>query len=64
MKLRAAALLEGLSLTARDAQEFVKQQSVAHVYRPAPRSTGKVTATEENMSWQIDLVDHTRMVRS
>ena len=63
-KLRAAALLEGVSVTARDAQEFVKQQSVAQVYRPAPRSTGKISATEENMTWQIDLVDNSKFVRS
>ena len=63
-KFRAAALLEGVRISKSDAEEFVKGQSVSQVFKAPPRSTGKVTATSENQRWQIDLVDHTKFVRS
>ena len=63
-KFRAAALLEGVRISKSDAEDFVKQQSVSQVFKPPPRSTGKVTATSENQRWQIDLIDHTKFVRS
>ena len=63
-KFKAAALLEGVHISKSDAEDFVKQQSVSQVFKPPPRSTGKVTATSENQRWQIDLVDHTKFVRS
>ena len=63
-KFRAAALLEGVRISKSDAEDFVKQQSVSQVFKPPPRSTGKVTATSENSRCQIDLMDHTKFVRS
>ena len=63
-KLKAAALLEGVIISERDAEEFVKNQSIAQVFKASPRSTGKVVSTSEGQKWQIDIIDHTKMVRS
>ena len=64
-KFRIAALLEGVRITSSEARDSVKQQSTQQVFKPPPRSTGKVTtATEENQRFQLDLVDNTKFVRS
>ena len=49
--------MEGVRVSQRDAQDFIRQQSVAQVFQPPPRSTGKVVATEENAKWQIETVN-------
>ena len=63
-KFRIAALLEGVRITSSEAGDFVKQHSTQQVFKPPRRSTGKVTATEEDQRWQCDLVDNTKFVRS
>ena len=61
---KAAALLDGVIRSKRDAEEFVKNQSIRQVFKAPPRSKGKVVSTSEGQKWQIDLIDHTKMVRS
>ena len=46
-KLKAAALLEGVNISKRDAEEFVKKQAIAQVFKAPSRSTGKVVSTSE-----------------
>ena len=58
-KLRDAAKRQGVAVTLKAAQEFVKTQEAAQVFAPAPRSLGKVTSPELNHTWQADLIDYT-----
>ena len=46
-KFKAAAVLEGVTVSKRDAEEFVKKQSIAQVFKAPQRSTGKVVSTNE-----------------
>ena len=56
-KLRDAAKRQGLNLTVKEASDFVRAQSVAQVFAPAPKSRGKVTSPQLNERWQCDLID-------
>ena len=49
----------GLKVTRSEAAQFVRTQSSRQVFRPAPRSSGRVTATRAGFKWQADLVDFT-----
>ena len=61
-KNKAAALLEGVRISRDQAEEFVKKQSVSQVFKRLEPSRGRVTATQENASWQVDLIDWTKQV--
>lgn len=63
-KFRAAALLEGVRISRDKVEEFVKKQSVSQVFKRLPASSGRVTATSENASWQLDLIDWIKQVRA
>ena len=41
-----------------------KKQSVSQVFQKLPPSNGKITATQENASWQCDLIDWTKQVKA
>ena len=56
-KFRDAVKRSGLNLTAKDAADFIKAQSVAQVFVPPPASKGKVTSPQLNERWQADLMD-------
>jgi hypothetical protein len=56
-KLRYAARRQGREITLKEAQQFVRGQSTAQVFGPAPRSDGKVTSPQLNDRWQADLID-------
>jgi hypothetical protein len=45
-------------VTDKDVRDFVRAQSVAQVFQPAPRSTGKVTSARDTHRWQADLLDY------
>ena len=57
-KLRDAAKRKGLNVTVKQAADFVRNQSVAQVFAPPPKSEGKVTAPELDSRWQCDLIDY------
>ena len=40
-KFKAAALLEGVAISRRDAEEFVKNQTVAQVFKPPSAEHGQ-----------------------
>ena len=63
-KFKAAALLDGVNISKRDAEEFVNNLSIRQVFKAPPRSKGKVVSTSEGHTLQIGLIDHTKMVRS
>ena len=63
-KFKAAALLEGVRITRGEAEEFVKKQATAQVFKRLPASNGKITATQENASWQCDLINWTKQVKA
>jgi hypothetical protein len=56
-KLRDAARRQGREVSLKEAQQFVRGQSTAQVFGPAPRSDGKVTSPQLNDRWQCDLID-------
>jgi len=57
-KFRQAALRKGLkNLTAKEASDFVKAQSVGQIFAPPPKSDGKITSPEINARWQADIID-------
>jgi hypothetical protein len=58
-KLRDAARRQGLQVSLKEAQDFVKSQPTAQVFAAPPNSSGKVTSPELNHTWQADLVDYT-----
>ena len=58
-KLRDAAKRQGLAVTVKEAQEFVKGQESAQVFAAPPSSAGKVVSPELNHTWQADLIDYT-----
>ena len=58
-KLRDAARRQGVEVSVKEAQDFVKAQPAAQVFAAAPKSSGKVTSPELNHTWQADLVDYT-----
>ncbi len=57
-KLLFAARRAALFVTDKDVRDFVRAQSVAQVFQPAPRSTGKVTSARDTHRWQADLLDY------
>ena len=63
-KFKAAALLEGVRISRDQAEEFVNKQATSQVFRKLPRSTGRTTATQENASWQADLLDWSKQVKA
>lgn len=56
-KLRDAARRQGLEVSLKQAQDFVRGQSTAQVFGPAPKSDGKVASPQLNDRWQADLMD-------
>ena len=60
-KLYAAARRRGLDVKRPVVDAFVKQQETRQVFAPAPKSQGKVTATNLDDRWQADLIDWKQM---
>ena len=58
-KFRQAVLRAGRRITLKAAQEFVRKQDETQVFRAPSRSEGVLTATQRNITWQIDLIDYT-----
>jgi hypothetical protein len=56
-KLRDAARRQGREISLKEAQDFVRGQSTAQVFGPAPKSDGKVTSPQLNDRWQCDIMD-------
>ena len=56
-KLRQQALLEGVNVTIREAQEALKTDVARQVFAPKPRSLGKSAAEGPNDRLQFDLID-------
>ena len=56
-KLQFAAKRAGLQVTSKEAREFVRAQAVSQVFRQPPGSTGRITAAQENLRWQANLLD-------
>jgi len=57
-KFASAVKRAGLRITGKQAKEFVAKQAVSQVFQPAPRSTGRVSASQRNERWQADLLDY------
>ena len=55
-KLQFAAKRAGLQVTSKEAEEFARAQDVAQVFRQPPGSAGRITAAQENLRWQADLL--------
>ena len=60
-KLYAAARKRGLDVKRPAVDAFVKKQETRQVFAPGPKSRGKVTATNIDDRWQIDLIDWKQM---
>ena len=60
-KLYAAARRRGLDVKRPVVDAFVKQQETRQVFAPGPKSQGKVTATNLDDRWQVDLIDWKQM---
>ena len=58
--LRNAARRQGISITTREAQDFVRGQSERQVFAPRIPSDGRVTAAREDSRWQVDLIDFSK----
>ena len=56
-KLRKQALLEGVKVTLREAEEALKTDLAKQVFAPKPRSLGKSAAEGPNDRLQFDLID-------
>ena len=56
-KLRAQALLEGVKVTLREAEEALRTDLAKQVFAPKPRSLGKSAAEGPNDRLQVDLID-------
>ena len=46
-----------MSLSVKEARDFVLGQGAAQVFQPAPKSQGKITSPEMNDRWMCDLMD-------
>ena len=57
-KLRKQALLEGVRVSIREAQEALKTDLGRQVFGPKPRSRGKSAAEGANDPLQFDLIDY------
>ena len=57
---RSYARRKGEDMTSTEAQEFVQQQPTTQVFQGRLPSDGKVTATREDMRWQVDLLDFSK----
>lgn len=60
-KLYTAARKKGLDVRRAAVDEFVKKQETRQVFAPAPKSQGKVTATNVDDRWQADVIDFKQM---
>ncbi len=60
-KLHTAARRRGLDVRRADVDAFVKKQETRQVFAPAPKSQGKVTATNIDDKWQVDVIDWKQM---
>ena len=60
-KLYDAARRRGLDVKRPVVDAFVKKQETRQVFAPAPKSQGKVTATNVDDRWQVDLIDWKQM---
>ena len=56
-KLRKQALLEGVKVTLREAEEALKTDLAKQVFAPKPRSLGKSAVEGPNDRLQFDLID-------
>jgi hypothetical protein len=61
-KLRDAAKRQGVAVTTKEAQDFVRGQEASQVFAAPPSSSGKVTSPELNHTWQADLIDYTAKI--
>ena len=57
---RTAARRAGVAITTQEAQQFKAQQSTAQVLQGRLPSDGRVTASREDMRWQLDLLDFSK----
>jgi hypothetical protein len=60
-KLYTAVRKRGLDVSRADVDAFVKKQETRQVFAPAPKSQGKVTATNIDDRWQVDIIDWKQM---
>lgn len=60
-KFVQVARRQGIALSRKEATEFIQGQSVAQVFKPGPKSTGKVAARGLDTNWQIDLASLTQL---
>ena len=58
-KFRQAVLRAGRRITLKAAQEFIQKREESQVFRAPTRSEGVLTATQRNITWQVDLIDFT-----
>ena len=56
-KLYNKAIREGLAVTRKEVQDFLKPQATAQVFKPRAVSDGKVVATDRLKNWQVDIID-------
>ena len=61
---RTYARRKGESITTQEAQQFVAQQAQGQVFQARLPSDGKVTASREDMRFQVDLLDFSRRASS
>ena len=57
-KLRDAARREGLEVSLKEAQTFVKAQAESQVFAKGPSAYGQITAPQRGARWQVDLIDY------
>ena len=57
LKLFLAAKKQGLDVTKKQVEEFVKSQSERQVFQRLQRSQGKTIAGDTSDRWQMDLID-------
>ena len=60
---RTAARKKGENITTQEAQHFVAQQGTAQVLQGRLPSDGKVTASREDIRWQLDLMDFSKRTK-
>ena len=57
LKLFLAAKKQGLDVTKKQVEEFVKSQGERQVFQRLQRSQGKTIAGDTGDRWQMDLID-------
>ena len=56
-KFRSAARRAGRNITFREASEFVRKQGESQIFQKPDQKEGKITASERDGSWQVDIID-------